>query len=410
MATFSNPYRPPTMLRRAALLAAGVAMVGGAFAAGLWLGSGQHGVRAASIASYLRIGDRGAPRKISDTVDFQQFWQVWDYVKSQALNGSKVEDLDLFYGAQAGLVAALEDPYSVFFPPSKAAEFSQELSGRFSGIGAEIGSRDGELVIIAPLPGTPADRAGLKSGDVLLGIDGDDTSGMPIDVAISRIRGDRGTVVTLRLERGGDVLTLPITRDTVVVPDVKVTYDGADAIIRLYHFNENSASEFRQALVDVAAHRSSGVVLDLRGNPGGYLDQAVAIASAWLNEGDVVAQERRADGYTTEYRNQDTGPLRSVRTVVLVDGGSASASEIVAGALQDYGRAKLVGEKTFGKGSVQSLLQLEDGSAIKMTTASWLTPKSRAINEVGIEPDIEVADADGEADEQLQAALAELRR
>ncbi len=410
MAAFSNPYRQPSMWRRAAVLAAVVALVGVAFASGLWLGAGERGAQAAAVASYLRIGDRGAPQRISETVDFKQFWQVWDYVKQQGLNGSKVKDLDLFYGAQAGIVAALDDPYSIFFPPDDAAEFATELSGRFSGIGAEIGARDGKLVIIAPLPGTPAEKAGLKPGDVLLAIDGQDTYGMPVDVAITKIRGERGTTVTLVLERDGKQVEVPIQRDTIVVPDVKVTYEGSVAVIRLYHFNEHSAEEFNDALVAVAARRPTGVILDLRGNPGGYLDQAVSIAGAWLNEGDLVAVERRSDGGTSTYAAESSGPLRSTRTVVLVDGGSASASEIVAGALQDYGMAKLVGQKTFGKGSVQSLLQLEDGSAIKLTTAAWLTPKGRAINDVGIEPDVAVEDAEGDEDEQLQAALRELRR
>lgn len=410
MAAFSNPYRPPALWRRAAVLAGVVSLVGVAFAGGLWLGVGDRGVQASSIASYLRIGDRGAPRRISDAVDFQQFWQVWDYVRTQSLNGSKVKDLDLFYGAQAGLVAALGDPYSVFFSPSAAAEFATELSGKFSGIGAEVGSRDGNLVIIAPLPQTPAERAGLRSGDVLLSIDDLDASGMPVDVAIGKIRGAAGTKVSLRVERGNDVLTFEIQRETITVPDVKVTYDGSVAIIQLYHFNESSGAEFRRALVEVAARRPTGVVLDLRGNPGGYLDEAVDIASAWLEEGDIVAMERRSDGSTSSYAAESRGPLRDVRTVVLVDGGSASAAEIVAGALQDYGKATLVGEKTFGKGSVQSLVQLDDGSAIKLTTATWLTPKGRAINDVGIEPDVASEDADGEGDEQLQAALQVLRR
>ncbi len=410
MAPFSNPYRQASMWRRAAVLASVVALVGVAFASGLWLGAGERGVQASAVASYLSIGDRGAPKRISDAVDFKQFWQVWDYVKQQGLNGSKIKDLDLFYGAQAGVVAALGDPYSIFFPPEDAAEFATELSGRFSGIGAEVGVRDGKLVIIAPLPGTPAERAGLKPGDVLLAIDGEDTYGMPVDVAISKIRGERGTSVTLRLERDGEAKTTPIQRETIVVPDVKVTYEGSVAVIRVYHFNEHAAEEFNEALVAVAARRPTGVVLDLRGNPGGYLDQAVSIAGAWLNEGDVVAMERRSDGSTSSYGADSTGPLRATETAVLVDGGSASASEIVAGALQDYGKATLVGQKTFGKGSVQSLLQLDDGSAIKLTTAAWLTPKGRAINDVGIEPDVAVEDAEGEEDEQLQAALQQLRR
>ncbi len=398
------------MWRRSVVLAAVVALVGAAFASGLWLGTSGRGAQASALASYLRIGDRGAPKRIADAVDFNQFWQVWDYVRTQSLNGSKLKDLDLFYGAQAGLVAALQDPYSVFFPPSEAAEFSTELSGRFGGIGAEVGARDNQLVIIAPLPGTPAERAGLQPGDVLLSIDNEDTSGMPIDVAISKIRGKSGTVVTLRVSRGDEVRTVPIERETIVVPDVKVTYEGSVAIIHLYHFNEHAGEEFNSALVDVAAHKPTGIILDLRGNPGGYLNEAVTIASAWLDKGDVVAQERRADGTITNYGAESTGLLRSLRTVILVDKGSASASEIVAGALQDYGRATIVGEQTFGKGSVQTMLQLEDGSAIKMTTATWLTPKGRAINDIGITPDTVVADAEGETDEQLQAALKVLRR
>lgn len=401
----ANPYQPPKIWRSAARLAALVAVVGFAFAAGLSIGSGGGGVRAASIATYLRIGDRGAPQRVAETVDFKQFWEVWDYLKSQSLNGKELKDIDMFYGAQAGLVAALRDPYSVFFPPDDAAEFSRELSGQFSGIGAEVGSRDGKLVIIAPLPGTPAEEGGLQSGDAILAIDGQDTAGMPVDTAITKIRGEAGTSVALTLERGSQVRDVTLVRRTITVPDVEVTYEGSVAVIKLFHFNDTASQQFNRALEEVARRRPTGVVLDLRGNPGGYLDEAVDIASAWLEDGQVVAQERRADGGTTQYRASGDGALRGVPTAVLVDRGSASASEIVAGALQDYGRAKLLGETTFGKGSVQTLLQLQDGSAIKLTTAAWLTPKGRAINDVGIVPDVEVADAEGDADEQLRAAL-----
>ena len=408
-----NPYYSASIWRRVVIVALVVLTVSAVFVSGVALGLNRAGdARAASLNTYLKIGDRGAPRGINDTVQFTQFWQIWDYLKSQSYFAKELTDLNLFYGAEAGLVAAIGDPYSVFFPPEQAREFSQELAGKFQGIGAEIGMKNNALTIIAPLPSSPAEKAGLRTGDVVAEIDRVDTSGMAIDVAIAKIRGTKGSVVTLKILRGSDLLSVPIERDIIIVPDTKLTFDGNTAVLKIYHFNEGVEQEFNKALTSVKQHGSINLILDLRGNPGGFLDAAVAVTSAWLEAGQPVVYEQRTNGDSAPYLStKGDHLLAKLRTIVLVDGGSASAAEIVAGALQDYGKATLVGESTFGKGSVQTLWQLNDGSAVKLTIASWLTPKKRQINDKGITPDIIVAASKNEGeDSQLVKAKELLKR
>lgn len=351
----------------------------------------------------------------SDTVDFRMFWDTWNLIKDRYAK-QPVDERQMFYGALSGMVASLGDEHSVFMEPVASQEFAQELSGKFEGIGAEIGYKNDKLVIVAPLPDSPAEKAGLMAGDWILGIDEVDTAGMGIDEAVGRIRGDKGTKVKLHVLRGkeSEPRVFEITRDTIAVHSVKVSYvkspAGKDlAVIKVSHFNGDTNNLFMEAVTQAVGRGIDGVVLDLRNNPGGYLDSSVRILGEWI-PGEVAVSERYSDGTKDDHRSGGRGRLSDTPTLVLVDGGSASASEIVAGALQDYAKAVLMGTQTFGKGSVQDLIDLEDGSSVKLTIAEWLTPKGNNINVEGIAPDYVVErtreDYEADKDPQLDSARA----
>jgi carboxyl-terminal processing protease len=362
-----------------------------------------------------------APADIKAPVDFKEFWDLWRQLKER-YHKQPVDDAKLFYGAMTGMAAALGDPYTTFFEPTTAQEFSQSLQGKFEGIGAEIGIKDDQLQIIAPLPGTPADKAGLRSGDMILQIDKVDTYAMSVDRAVSLIRGTKGTTVNLLIGRiklekdskGRDKKTLvttdtPIIRNLIEVKSVNVKYLPDNlAVIKINHFNQDTSDLFNKAVDDVLAKDVKGVILDLRNDPGGYLDKATDVASAWVGD-QVVVSEQQQDKITDRYHGTGTAKLKGIPTVVLVNQGSASASEIVAGALQDYKDATLVGMKTFGKGSVQDYNEFPDKSSVKITIAEWLTPNGRSIDKVGIQPDVQVDktqdDYNANRDPQLDKAV-----
>lgn len=343
-------------------------------------------------------------------IDFREFWDLWQLMKTKYYQ-QPVSDRDLFYGAMSGLAASVGDPYTTYFEPKNAEEFEQSLSGQFQGIGAEIGVKDDQLQIIAPLPDTPAERAGLLAGDLILKIDGQDTTGMSADRAVTLIRGNKGTKVTLSIMH--DIkkppMDITITRDIIQVKSVrwKMLPDQI-ASIEITSFSADTSAAFQQALKDALRKDPKGIVLDLRNNPGGFLDAAVDISSEWLGR-DVVVKERRQGKIVQELHGTNAARIADIPTIILVNQGSASASEIVAGALQDAGKARLVGTKTFGKGSVQDYQNLQNGSAVKITIAEWLTPKGRTINKTGLEPDVRVErtpeDYAAKRDPQLERAL-----
>jgi len=361
------------------------------------------------------------PRDLMSSQDFSKFWDLWRMLKEKYYK-QPVDEKVMLYGAMSGLASSLDDPYTVFFEPVTAKAFNQELSGKFDGIGAEIGMKDGQIVVIAPLPGMPAEKAGLLAGDMILKIDKQDTAGMYVDKAVSLIRGKRGTPVSLYIGRfkltkgkNGKTVSTPTTleiaiiRDQIEVKSVNVTYlPGKIARISVSSFNQDTDVLFSSAVQDVLSKDTKGVILDLRNDPGGYLDKAISMASEWV--GDlVVVKEQRQGKIVEEYRGNPTARLRDMPTVVLINAGSASASEIVSGALQDYKKAKLVGTKSFGKGSVQDYTDLSDGSAVKITIAEWLTPTNRSINKVGIDPDVSIDitqdDINAQRDPQLDKAV-----
>ena len=329
------------------------------------------------------------------TADFSPFWKAWNILNEKSIYAKDTSDEDRVWGAISGLASSLKDPYTVFFPPNENKSFTEEIQGSFEGIGAEIGMKDGILTIIAPLKDTPAWNSGLKTGDKIIQIDDKSTNDMTIDNAIDLIHGKEGTIVRLTILREGEdeAREFKITRQKINIPtiDTKLRDDGI-FVINLYSFSESSDNLFKDALLQFLNSKSNKLILDLRGNPGGYLEAAVNIASWFIDEGDVVLSEDfNSKDQPKIYRSH--GPRLfndSLSFVVLVDGGSASASEILAGALKEHGIAKLVGEKTFGKGSVQELVKITDDTSLKVTVAKWLTPNGLSISEKGLEPDIEV--------------------
>ncbi len=325
----------------------------------------------------------------SEEVSFDQYWNIWDKIKENYVH-QPVRDVDLFYASLQGLVKGLEDPYSVYFPPQKASEFAQDLVGEFGGIGAEIGIREDQLIVIAPLPGTPAEKAGLKAGAKILQIDGEDTSGMSLEEAVSNIRGQKGTEVVLTVTKNGldTIQEVVIVRDTINIPTVSWEEKENNIVyLRISYFNETTWQEFDKAVKEIKLVSPQGMVLDLRSNPGGYLDISVKVAAEWIGEGTIVSQRNNSGTEDVHTAKQGKHRFVGIPTVVLIDEGTASGSEIVAGALQDYGVATSIGMTTFGKGSVQDFEILSDGSALKLTIAQWFTPRGRQINEIGIDPD-----------------------
>lgn len=347
-------------------------------------------------------------------VDFSQFWEVWAAVEEKYVDRTAIERKRLVEGAITGLVKALGDPYTVFLPPRQTTLFREDVRGNFGGIGAEIGMRKDILTVIAPLKGSPAERAGLKAGDKILKINATTTADLSLEEAVSYIRGPIGTKVTLAVSDDGEIREVAITRENIVIPILETERMG-DGIfrIRLLNFNESSPFEFRRAIREFILAGDTKIILDLRSNPGGFLDAAVDIASWFIPTGEIVARERFADSSEVLYRSAGHRLLEPVPVVVLTDQGSASASEIVAGALRDARGVKIVGQKTFGKGSVQEVSNLSGGASLKITIAKWLTPAGTSINDRGLEPDVpvEVKKEDIEAgrDPVVEKAIEVLR-
>jgi carboxyl-terminal processing protease len=366
----------------------------GVFSAGLFIGASTNPLLKSifTVGQSQILGKDSRPPYLLQDVNYDLYWDVWNTIKEKYYDSSKILDTELFYGSLAGLVASLGDPYSVFLNPQVNNEFTQELSGKFEGIGAEIGLRKDQLTIIAPLPETPADKAGLKSGDKILAIDGLDTQGMALDKAVNLIRGEKGTKVKLFITPfdGNESKEVEIVRDTIKIISVSWEDKGNQVVyIKISYFNQDTFDRFSDAVNEALATNPKTIILDLRGNPGGFLDVAVKIASYWVEDKPVVL-EKIHDGTVTPFPSVGRPILKDLKTYVLVNEGSASASEILAGALQDYKLGTIVGQQSFGKGSVQDLIDFNDGSSVKLTIAKWLTPNGQTIDEVGITPDVVV--------------------
>lgn len=352
----------------------------------------------------------------STAADFGTFWEAWQVINEKYLRTTSTKDEAKVDGAIAGLVDSLGDPYSEFFTPQAARTFLEDVNGNFSGIGAEIGIRKDQLVIVAPLKDSPAMQAGLKADDKIILIDATSTESLSVDRAVSFIRGREGTTVKLTIFREGwpKVREFSIVRKPIAAPtlDYKML-PGSIAYIQLYSFNANADRLFADSINKANKDGARGLILDLRGNPGGYLEVAVNLAGWFLPRGTAVVKEATRDGIVDELRAEGNSALTKTPTVILMDKGSASASEILAGALRDQRNIKIVGETSFGKGTVQEFQDLSDGSVIKLTIAHWVLPSGRILDHDGLKPDHEVkltdADIENKRDPQLDKAVEILK-
>ena len=360
----------------------------------------------------------GSPANTTVTAaDFGRFWEVWRRLETGYVDPTKLDYAKMTWGSMQGLAQSLDDPYTQYLPPEENKLANEDLNGAFFGVGIELGYREGSLAVVAPIAGSPAEKMGVKAGDLILHIKDEkkqvdlDTMGMTLPTAVTHIRGDRGTGVILTIYREGvdKSFEVTITRDEIIVPSVELKFVEKDgkkiAYLELHKFGGRTDKEWTIKVGEIVAARPVGGILDLRNNPGGYLDGAVFVASEFLNSGVVVKQEGRSSSETFSVDRK--GNLTTVPLVVLVNKGSASASEITAGALQDNKRAKIVGEQSFGKGTVQEVQDLSDGSSLHVTVAKWILPSGRWIGKEGITPDVKVEDdpETKDIDEQLDKAI-----
>jgi len=352
-----------------------------------------------------------------EKVDFSLFWEAYHKLQEKFVDKEKFDVQKMIYGAISGMVKSLEDPYTIFFPPEEAKRFEEDVKGVFEGVGMEIGIRKGQLQVIAPLEGAPAQRAGLRAGDKIIKIDDKSTVDMTIEEAVNLIRGPKGTEVTLTIfrEEWEKVREFKITRAKIEIPSLKWEIKNEDiAYLKLYHFSEKAGSDFEIAAFEILNSPAKKIILDLRNNPGGYLEVAQDIAGWFLEKGQTVVIEDFGQGKEqNKYLSQGPSRLLEYPLVILINEGSASGSEILAGTLRDNRGIILIGEKTFGKGSVQELERLREDSFLKITVAKWLTPKGQSITDVGLEPDrvVEMTEEDYEEgrDPQLDEAIEIIR-
>ena len=335
---------------------------------------------------------------------------VWRIINQLYLyKAEKLKGDDAVYGAIDALVKSLKDPYTIFMRPAPAQQFQTQIQGEVSGIGAQVEFIDGVLTIVAPLPGSPAKQAGLLPGDHILEVGGESLQGLGFLDAVGKVRGPKGSVAKLKIRRNGSELEVSVERDNIRVPEIELSYVKSIAVIKLVQFGQTTEREFRSLLEKAKANDAQGIILDLRDNPGGLLHAASVVLSAFLPQGSTVATIAALEGKYNEVTDNPPVVDPEVSIVVLVNKGSASASEIVAGALQDTKRATVIGETTFGKGTVQQLIDFTDQSSLKLTVAEWLTPSGRKIEGKGVVPDI-LVEGRGDRDDQMLRALDLLHR
>lgn len=415
--------RAAAPLWRAALLCAlGLLWFSSAFLGGYLLGqldavNGR--LRLNDLSAWMTGGSTAAPAATpvgasgltpEEQAHFHVFWEAWGLLKREFYNREALDEQRMTYGAIKGLVESLDDPYTAFSTPREKELSETSLRGSFDGVGIQVDLRNEQLRVIAPIEGTPAERAGIRAGDVILAVDGRPVKGLALADVVGLIRGPRGTVVTLTIQRGDgtEPLTVSIEREEIKLRAVRSSMlEDQIGYLRIATFSASSAGDTEAALRALLEQQPRGLVLDLRANPGGYLNAAVDIASQFLSDG-VVLYQQNADGRRQELRARPGGLATALPLAVLIDRGSASASEIVAAALRDNGRAVLIGEKSYGKGSVQTVHTLSDASGLRITSAIWLTPRGQPLEHLGLEPDLPVP-TDPTVDRPLEAAIRYLR-
>ncbi|MBU1876831.1 MAG: S41 family peptidase [Patescibacteria group bacterium] len=370
----------------------------------------------ASFGSGFLFGQTQCKLCPPEEVDFSLLWETWHKLSEKYVDKGKLDIQKMVYGAISGMVDSLDDPYTVFLNPGDTKKFTDNVKGSFEGIGIEIGIRDGDLQVIAPLENTPAQKAGLKSGDKIIKINDTMTANLSLDAVVDLIRGPKGASVDLTIYNDNlkEPKVISIVRDVVEIPSLSwELLEGDIAYIKLSHFSENAIFDFRKAAIEILTSPAKSIILDLRNNPGGYLEVSREIAGYFLEKGQVVAIEDFGNDKRDQYLAQGAGTLMDYPVVILINEGSASASEILAGCLRDNRGIMLIGEKSFGKGSVQELEKLVGGSSLKVTIAKWLTPKGESITDKGLEPDIKVemkeSDYENDLDPQLDKAIEIIR-
>lgn len=385
--------------------------LGAVFFSGFYLGGNTGNARLTQLEA-SEVADLNSD--FSQT-DFTPYWKVWSILSSDFLYADEIDPQEKVWGSTVGLAAAMGDPYTVFFPPEDSKDFEDNLNGEFSGIGVEVEMIDGIVTVVSPLRGSPGEQAGLLPKDAVVGVDGENIVGLTLRQAIERIRGPRGTEVTLTVLREGEQATRDITivRDVITVPSVETEVVDNVFVLHFYNFSKNTELEFQQALQEFVDGGYTKLVIDLRGNPGGYLDVAIDTISWFLEEGKVIVRESYNDKKEEKvYRSKGYNfisqyPVENI--AVLVNRGSASASEIFAGALQDHDIATIYGETTFGKGSVQELVPITKDTSLKVTVSKWLTPDGTSISAGGLAPDVQtnitLEDEDYTHDAQLQELI-----
>ena len=361
-------------------------------------------------------------------LDFSLFWEAWDKVENKFVEKDKLKPEKMFYGAIKGMVASLEDPHTYFLTPEENKQSKDDLEGKFEGIGAQLGLKDNRVVIIAPLKNSPAEKAGARAGDYITHVDGESIQGWTLLQAVKKIRGPKGTKVVLGLERKGEEVEVEIIRNEIIINSVELEYEtrkdcnnNCDQIahLKLIQFGENTNNEWDKAINKIVEKWKNkeikGLVLDLRDNPGGYLQSSVYLASEFLPQGKLVVRQESTDSDIKDYNVTRNGKLLDIPLIILINKGSASASEIMAGALRDNKGTKLIGEQSFGKGSVQEAFDLKKGAGIHVTVSKWILPNGDWINKKGIKPDIiienEIEEGNTitkETDKQLEKAIEEV--
>jgi carboxyl-terminal processing protease len=401
-----NPMTTTKKIGKVAIvIVLGLILVG----SGFWVGW-DSGVK--HPKNIVVVGASNITPNASTTADFSVFWQAWQDVNDNYLRTPSTTNETKMYGAITGMVNAVGDPYTEFFSPADSQQFQQDITGNFGGIGAELGTNaSGTIVVIAPLPGTPAAKAGLKPEDAIIAVNGSSTEGMNVDNVVNIVRGTVGTTVKLTIMRVGWTKTqdFTLTRENIQVPTVNFEMKGNIAHITLTEFTQDADTLFYQALQKAVNANAQGIVLDMRDDPGGYLEVAVDLSGYFLKPGSQVVQEVGRTVPSQNYTATGSGALDTMPMAILINGGSASAAEILSGALHDDRAIPLIGEKSFGKGTVQQLFNLSDGSSLKITVAHWVLPSGRILDHDGLVPDypVTISDADIKSgnDPQLTKAL-----